>query len=111
MCERSTVCTPARVPQSDTDMWKRVTLEVTLQIPLLGKLIKRKGTKQQPTIGDESSACEHFAEHELHYSQDDAHHAADCGHAEEEAVLTETAQRHFMVFITLPVQRVSDKYL
>lgn len=46
-----------------------------------------------PTISDEGSACEHFAEHELDDGQDDAHQAADDGHAEQESVLRETETR------------------
>lgn len=42
------------------------------------------------TIGDERSAGQHFAEHELDHGQDDAHQAADDGHAEQEVVLKET---------------------
>lgn len=43
-----------------------------------------------PTISEESSACQYFAEHELDYSQYDAHQTADNGHAEQEVVLWET---------------------
>lgn len=45
-----------------------------------------------PTISDESSAREHFAEEKLYHSQDDAHHATDDGHAEEESILRETGR-------------------
>lgn len=42
-----------------------------------------------PTISDKGSACEHFPKHELDHSQNDAHQAADDGHAEKEVVLRE----------------------
>lgn len=39
------------------------------------------------TIGNEGSACQHFAEHELDDGQDDADQSADDRHAEEETIL------------------------
>lgn len=48
-----------------------------------------------PTVSDEGPACQHFAEHELDHGQDDAHQAADDGHAEQEPVLGgEDTQKH-----------------
>lgn len=45
-----------------------------------------------PTISDEGSAREHFAEHKLDHCQDDAHQAADDGHAEQEVILGKTGR-------------------
>lgn len=42
-----------------------------------------------PTISDEGSAREDFAEHKFDHRQDDAQQAADDGHAEQEVVLRE----------------------
>ncbi len=46
-----------------------------------------------PTVSDEGSAREHSAEHKLDHSQDEAHQAADDGHAEQESVLLDTESR------------------
>lgn len=43
--------------------------------------------KCTPTIGDKGSTREHFPEHELDHSQNDAQQAADDGHAEQEVIL------------------------
>lgn len=52
-----------------------------------------------PTISDEGSAREHSAEHKLDHSQDDAHRAADDGHAEQESILREHRENRVGVSI------------
>lgn len=46
----------------------------------------------KPTVSYEGSAREHFSEHELDHSQDDAHEAADDGDAEQESILKDRHQ-------------------
>lgn len=42
---------------------------------------------RRPTVCDQDSAGEDFAQHELDHRQDDAHQAAHDGHAEQEVIL------------------------
>lgn len=64
------------------------------------------------TIGNEGSARQHFAEHELDDGQDDADQSADDRHAEQEAILrgvqttaqgeqVETSVSGFVLLITI----------
>ncbi|MEQ2174391.1 hypothetical protein GOODEAATRI_007512, partial [Goodea atripinnis] len=60
------------------------------------------------TIGDKSSAGEHFAKHELDHGQDDTHQAADNGYAEQEVVLKEMKKEKATVSLCLLVFDVYD---
>lgn len=58
-------------------------------------------SESAPTISDKGSACEHFAEHELDHSQDDAQQATDDGHTEQEPILRErdrSTERSWEIF-------------
>lgn len=56
-------------------------------VKILPKKPARETHLRAHTIGNEGSARQHFAEHELDDGQDDADQSADDRHAEQEAIL------------------------
>lgn len=68
------------------NIWIR-NLEVSVFVQIFKLKHARETHFRAHTIGNEGSARQHFAEHELDDGQDDADQSADDRHAEQETIL------------------------